>query len=50
MSRSQAATLGVLTAVAVLVLLLATAASISITWDEPIYSAAAGTRRAGSVC
>ena len=41
MSRSQAAKLGVLTAVAVLVLLLATAASISVTWDEPIYSQAA---------
>jgi hypothetical protein len=41
MSRSQAAKLGVLVAAAVLVLLFATAAPVSITWDEPIYSQAA---------
>ena len=41
MSRSQAAKLGVLTAAAVLVLLLATAAPVGVTWDEPIYSQAA---------
>jgi 4-amino-4-deoxy-L-arabinose transferase-like glycosyltransferase len=41
MSRSQAVKLGVLTTAAVLVLLLATAAPIGVTWDEPIYSQAA---------
>lgn len=41
MSRAGAVKLGLLTAVAVLALLFATSATVSVTWDEPIYSQAA---------
>ena len=41
MSRSGAFKLGLFTAGAVLMLLLATAGTVGMTWDEPIYSAAA---------
>jgi 4-amino-4-deoxy-L-arabinose transferase-like glycosyltransferase len=41
MNRSGAVRLGILTATAVLVLLLATSGTVGVTWDEPIYSEAA---------
>ena len=41
MSRPGAVKLGLLTAVAVLAILFATAGTIGVTWDEPIYSQAA---------